>query len=134
MRRRLVLVVAGLALAWAGSAGAQAPAQGRSPAERQSLIDLAYVLGQSHALRQACAGQRDQYWRARMEKLVSTEQPDPAFSRRLAEAFNTGFAAARTAYPRCGPGSRRAEAAAAARGEALATGLTAPVAEDDPTR
>jgi uncharacterized protein (TIGR02301 family) len=133
MRRLMAILGVGLALICAATAAAQIP-PARGPAERQALVDLAYVLGQSHALRQACAGVRDQHWRQRMETLVATEQPDPAFSRRLAESFNTGFAATLSAYPRCGARSRRAEAAAAARGEALATSLTAPVAEDDPTR
>jgi uncharacterized protein (TIGR02301 family) len=50
------------------------------------------VLGQSHALRQACAGASDQYWRGRMSDLVATEHPDPAFERQLKVAFNNGFA------------------------------------------
>jgi uncharacterized protein (TIGR02301 family) len=133
MRRLTAILGAGLVLVCAASVAAQTPAA-RGPTERQALVDLAYVLGQSHALRQACTGVRDQHWRQRMETLVSTEQPDPALSRRLAESFNTGFATTQSAYPRCSARSRRAEAAAAARGEALATSLTAPVAEDDPTR
>ncbi len=101
-----------------------AGAQERSPAERQTLIDLSYVLGESHALRQACAGAEDQFWRQRMQRLVQAEQPDAAFDRRLKESFNTGFVAGQTAFSSCSPQSRQAEAKAAARGRVLAASLT----------
>lgn len=130
MRQRAVLAALFAAAAACGPAWGQA----RSPAERQTLTDLAYVLGESHALRQACAGPTDQYWRSRMTALLKTEAPDPALDRQLKVAFNTGFAAAQAAYPRCTRAVARQEAAAAARGSDLATSLTAPVAEDDPSR
>ena len=101
-----------------------AAAQERTPAERQTLIDLSYVLGESHALRQACTGPEDQFWRTRMQRLVQAEQPDAAFDRRLKESFNTGFVTGQTAFSSCSPQSRRAEAMAAARGRALAATLT----------
>ncbi|MES2724835.1 MAG: TIGR02301 family protein [Pseudomonadota bacterium] len=91
-------------------------AQDRSPAQRQSLVDLAYVLGESHALRQACAGPEDQFWRTRMMNLVSNEKPDAALDGRLKESFNTGFASRQTEFQSCGPASRRAELAAANHG------------------
>jgi uncharacterized protein (TIGR02301 family) len=99
-------------------------AQDRAPDQRQTLIDLSYILGESHALRQACAGQTDQFWRQRMQRLVQTEQPDSAFDKRLKEAFNTGFIAGQTAFPVCGPQSRAEEARIAARGRQLAATLT----------
>ena len=129
MRLSIMILAGVLALAPAAQAG---PA--RSPQERQSLQDLAFVLGRSHALRQVCAGQGDQYWRTRMSGLLTTEGPEPAFGERLKQAFNTGFAGAQTAFPRCTPRVRREEAAAAARGRALAASLMGPVAEDDPSR
>ncbi len=106
----------------------------RSAADRQSLLDLAFVLGRSHALRQACAGASDQYWRTRMSGLLTAEAPEPAFGERLKQAFNTGFAGAQATFPRCTARVRREEAVAAARGRALAASLTGPVAEDDPSR
>ncbi len=128
MRILIATLAAGLALA--GTADAQT----RTPAERQTLTDLAYVLGQSHALRQACAGQTDQYWRGRMIALVAVETPDAAFDRQLKTAFNTGYAAAQAAAPRCSPDVRQQEAAAAARGRALAESLTLAAPDDDPSR
>ncbi|MDR3507852.1 MAG: TIGR02301 family protein [Caulobacteraceae bacterium] len=101
-------------------------AQERSPAQRQTLTDLAYVLGQSHALRQACAGQTDQFWRDRMFKLLQTEAPDPAFDRRLKQAFNTGYAGAQAAFPACDAQTRREEERTAAHGRTLVESLAQP--------
>jgi uncharacterized protein (TIGR02301 family) len=103
--------------------GFPAAAQDRSPAGRQDLSDLAYVLGEAHALRQACQGATDQFWRQRMVRLVQTEQPDPGLERRLRENFNTGFAIRQGQFPACTPASRRTESAAMARGRALSERL-----------
>jgi len=115
---------AGLALACALVLGAASPALAqttqRSPAQRQALLDLAFVLGESHALRQLCAGPGDQFWRGRMQQMIAAEAPDPYFDRGLRESFNRGFAAAQTAFPDCGPDSRREAAKVAARGQVLA--------------
>jgi len=115
---RIMLLLAGLL-----AVAAPVAAQDRSPALRQALLDLAYVLGESHALRQACQGEADQYWRARMIRLVEVEAPDTALEGRLRQSFNTGFATRRSGFPACSPASRQAEAAVAARGRVLAAGL-----------
>lgn len=99
-------------------------AQERDARERQRLLDLAYALGESHALRQACEGESDQYWRARMVRLTEVEQADQAFDVQLRERFNTGFAARRSEYPTCDDASRKAEQQAARRGQALAQRLS----------
>jgi uncharacterized protein (TIGR02301 family) len=129
MRLLIVILAATLALTPMAQAAPARPA-----ADQQSLLDLAFVLGRSHALRQACAGAGDQYWRTRMSGLLTAEAPEPAFGERLKQAFNTGFAGAQATFPRCTPRVAREEAVAAARGRALATSLTGPVAEDDPSR
>lgn len=129
MRLPSTILVLVLALAPVASA---APA--RSAADRQSLLDLAFVLGRSHALRQACAGAGDQYWRTRMSGLLTAEAPEPAFGERMKQAFNTGFVGTQATFPRCTARVAREAAAAAARGRALAASLTGPVAEDDPSR
>jgi uncharacterized protein (TIGR02301 family) len=94
--------------------------QERDAGERQRLLDLAYTLGESHALRQACEGEADQYWRARMVRLTEVEQADQAFDAQLRERFNTGFASRRSEYPTCDDASRKAEQQAARKGQALA--------------
>lgn len=107
-------------------------AQDRTPDERQTLGELAYALGESHALRQACSGPADQYWRDRMVRLTEVEAADPAFDAVVRERFNTGFAAGQAQAQRCNAASLRAEAAAAARGQALAQKLSAIMRKLDP--
>lgn len=106
---------------------APALAQERPPPERQSLVDLAYAIGESHALRQVCNGDGDQHWRDRMSELLSTEAADEAFEARLKQAFNSGFAARKSQFPTCGIDSRKAELAVARKGEGIAARLAASV-------
>ena len=124
--KRLLPVLAVLLLA----SPALAPlawGQERPPPERQSLVDLAYAIGESHALRQVCSGEGDQYWRDRMAELINTEQADADFDARLKQAFNSGFAARRAQFPSCGPESRKAELAVARKGEGIAKRMAASV-------
>jgi uncharacterized protein (TIGR02301 family) len=131
MRATLVL---GLVLA-IGAAASPVAAQDRSPADRQTLVELAYALGQSHALRQVCTGTSDYYWRRRMQQLVAAEQPDGPFNRRLADSFNDGFVASRQAFPTCNAAAKAEAEAIAAKGGELAQDLNSgAVAEDEPTR
>jgi uncharacterized protein (TIGR02301 family) len=107
-------------------------AQDRSPAERQTLGDLAYALGESHALRQVCSGLNDQYWRDRMVRLTQVEAADPSFDAVVRERFNVGYAAGQAQAQDCNAASRRAEAAAASRGQALAQKLSVIMRKVDP--
>jgi uncharacterized protein (TIGR02301 family) len=111
-----------LALAVLSGTG-PALAQDRGPAERQTLLDLAFTLGESHALRQVCQGGDDQYWRSRMVRLTEVEKADQAFDAQLRERFNTGFAARQGEFPGCEDASRQAEQATARKGQALAVKL-----------
>ena len=98
-------------------------AQDRGPVERQQLLDLAFTIGQSHALRQLCEGAGDQYWRSRMVRLTEVEKADQAFDAQLRDRFNTGFAAGQGQFTECDPDSRKAEQATARKGQALASKL-----------
>ncbi len=104
--------------------------QARDPASRQTLVDMAYVLGEAHALRQVCEGGSDQYWRTRMVRLVDTEQPDEALTQRLKDAFNTGFVARQAGFPTCSPAARTAMTKVMARGKVLARRLARTVPTD----
>jgi uncharacterized protein (TIGR02301 family) len=110
-----------------------AAAQQRLTEDRRRLLDLAYALGESHALRQVCAGQADEYWRARMARLAQVEQADPPFDAALRERFNAGYDTGRSDAPPCGPASREAEREAAGRGRALALGLSQSVVPGAPS-
>ena len=105
---------------------APASAQDRSPEARQALVDLAYVLGQSQALRQSCNGENDVYWRQRMERLMDVEAPEQALKSRLANTFNAGFNTAQAAFPKCGAASRAEAGRVARRGHDLAAKLSGP--------
>lgn len=115
------LVCLALALAVAGSAVA-APAV-RTAEQRQVLIDLAYVLGQAHALHRVCAGPTDDTWRGRMEKLIAVEAPGEAFKSRLSDSFNAGFTS-KSAQARDCKAAAPAEQAVAKRGAELSRKLS----------
>lgn len=107
------ILIAIVALATAGTASAQA--------SRSYLGDLAFSLGQSHALRQLCEGPEDQYWRTRMTRLIELEgAKDEAVRVSLAERFNDGFRASRQQFSQCTAQSRAAERSVAARGRVVA--------------
>lgn len=117
--RRAVLLLA-ITLASPSTAGAQE----REPAVRQTLMDLSYILGEAHGLRQICSP-NDQHWRGRMLAMVDTENSDHGFAERLRQSFNTGYVARQSEFTTCGPASRKAESDVANRGAALARRMAA---------
>ena len=98
----------------------------RSGAERQVVVQLAYALGEAHALHRLCAGPADATWYGRMQRLEAEESTNPAGRRQLVDAFNAGYAARRNQFPGCSRRSRAAEQTVAERGAALARRLAAP--------
>jgi uncharacterized protein (TIGR02301 family) len=118
--RRLITALALAVIA------APAFAQERSPAERQVMVDLAYVLGESHALRQTCAGPGDMFWRSRMEEMLRVEAADQGFATRLTLSFNNGFAAGQAGFPACDAGLKAEAGRIAARGRQLSAKLSGP--------
>ena len=95
----------------------------RSGAERQVVVQLAYALGEAHALHRLCAGPADATWYGRMQRLEVEEGGDDAGRRQLVEAFNAGYAARDGEFPNCSRRSRAAERAVAERGATLARRL-----------
>ena len=74
-------------LALGAMAAPAALAQDRTPSQRQTLLELARTLGESHALRLACRSTADQRWRNLMQRVVELEAADEAFKARLNEAW-----------------------------------------------
>ena len=101
-------------------------AQERTPAERQSLVDLARALGESHALRQVCDSAEDQHWRARMRELLDQEATDQRLKTRLSIAFNDGYHAGQALYPKCTEAARAEARKVAGQGRALSLKLAGP--------
>lgn len=97
-------------------------AQDRDPTSRQAIVDLAYVLGQAHALTQLC-DPGDQHWRSHMLAMVETEGGDHAFAERLRGQFNTGYISGQSQFTACSAESRRAQAQVSARGAAISRRL-----------
>ena len=110
------MIVAALALLLAEAA----------PAERPGLDDLAYALGEAHALRQACRGGADGYWRVRMSGVLDAEEPGKERRTQLVERFNAGFAAAKASHPACDDETKAALAETLSRAAPLARGLARP--------
>ena len=95
-------------------------------AARPGLGDLAYALGEAHALRQACQGRGDGLWRTRMSGVLDAEHVDRERRTQLVERFNAGFAAARAAHPTCDTAARAALSETLARAAPLARTLARP--------
>jgi uncharacterized protein (TIGR02301 family) len=89
-------------------------------------VDLAYVLGESNALRQTCVGKTDYYWFNRMKQVIDLEAPEQAFKVRLIQSFNSGYAAGQSGYPKCDDKSKAEAQKAAQRGRSLSDKLAAP--------
>lgn len=97
-------------------------AQDRTPDQKKQMLDLAYVLGEAHALKEACAPD-DQTWRERMQRMLEVEAPDADFEAQLTTRFNDGFSARHADFPKCDPRAAKLEAKVAAQGEVLAKAL-----------
>ena len=129
MKRRTLACLLSVAVILAGGVATAAPpapapqATPRPPEQRQILVELAYVLGESHALRRLCVGSTDGQWYSRMTRLIALEGDDPVFRQRLIDRFNAGFQASQTDYPVCNGQSRIAEQSSAARGKTLSESL-----------
>lgn len=95
----------------------------RDPEARQNLVDLAYVLGEAHAIRLVCSQPPDQTWRTRMNRLVEVEKADEGLKRRLVEAFNGGFMTRQAEFKVCDERALEAERVTAERGQRLASRL-----------
>ena len=103
-----------------------AVAQERDPVQRQILLELSGVIGQSHAVRQVCYGPDDAFWRDRMLSMLDAEDADFEFSQRLRGAFNAGFLDAKQRYPACNRLAQEAERGLSSQGQALARRLASP--------
>jgi uncharacterized protein (TIGR02301 family) len=118
----LTLLAAGQGAA-APTGGDKTRAAPRAPEQRQVLTELAFVLGEAHALRRVCNGPSDGFLYERMNRLLAIEQPEDAFRRQLIERFNAGFVTAGAAHASCSTISRTDGRNAALQGKILAERL-----------
>ena len=123
-RLRLAGALLTAVLAGAGAAKGQEPPR-RSGLDRQVVVQLAYTLGEAHALRRLCSGPGNATWYAKMQRLETQEAPDDAARAQLVESFNAGFAARQAQFVACSRRSRAPERSVAQQGAALARRLAA---------
>lgn len=85
---------------------------------------LARVLGKAHAIRVACNGRSDQFWRLYMQEMLDLEAPvQGGFRDSMARAFNDSYAAESSVRGWCTKETVAAEAVYAAEGKAIAERL-----------
>ncbi len=113
--RRLPVLAATLSLAIAVPMPADAQ-KGRL----ETLVELAAVLGEAHAIRTVCNGDGDQTWRNYMMSMIDLEAPSGPRKSTMTSAFNRGYRAQSGRTSSCSSDLVQVEAAIAARGRALA--------------
>ena len=95
-----ILVAAALAISPLPARAAEAPFE-------PGLMRLAEILGSLHFLRNLCGEKGDQ-WRVEMEKLLASENPDPARRARFIASFNRGYRSFGSTYTQCTPSATEA--------------------------
>ncbi|MEM7330110.1 MAG: TIGR02301 family protein [Pseudomonadota bacterium] len=122
---RAVLLAAGL-LCLSLLPVQSASGQSRVPSQDyyRDVTALAEVLGKSHAIRVACNGRNDQYWRSYMLRLLELEAPYQGGLRRsLVNGFNAGFSWGSDLHPICDANAASAEKTYAAEGRDISARL-----------
>ncbi len=121
MKRLLILFLAAATVA-------PAAAQEDFAARRSGLVGLARVFGELHHIRRMCDPDREgDVWRNRMKRLIDYEQPSFDLREDMVGAFNGGYTSAQHDFSQCDNDAEDYAAARAANGEALVSGLTAPL-------
>ncbi len=113
---RIAIAAVVLVMLGVPSASAQA-STAVSPFEPQ-LIRLAEVLGSLHYLRNLC-GEQGTQWRDEMEKLLASENPEPARRARFIASFNHGYRSFDGIYVNCTASATEAINRYMKEGEAL---------------
>ena len=106
-----------LAACLAVSTAARPAFAAESPFE-PGLMRLAEVLGSLHFLRNLC-GEKGDAWRAEMEKLLNSENPDPDRRARFIASFNRGYRSFGGTYTQCTASATEAIARYMKEGETL---------------
>jgi uncharacterized protein (TIGR02301 family) len=97
---------------------ATAPARAAEAPFEPGLMRLAEILGSLHFLRNLCGEKGDQ-WRVEMEKLLDSENPDPARRARFIASFNRGYRSFGSTYTQCTPSATEAINRYVQEGQAL---------------
>lgn len=76
------------------------PARAADGPFEAGLLRLSEVLGSLHFLRNLC-GENGDTWRAEMEKLLASENPEPERRAKFVARFNRGYRAFENTYTTC---------------------------------
>lgn len=100
------------------------PLPTRSGQYLSDAVKLSRLLGRAHAIRVACNGRSDQFWRLYMQEMLDLEAPDQGSLRQsMARAFNDSFTTEANVRKWCDDAAVAAEAQYAAQGRAIAERL-----------
>jgi uncharacterized protein (TIGR02301 family) len=108
----------------AAALGFTAPARAVEAPFEPQLLRLAEVLGSLHYLRNLC-GEEGNRWRSEMEKLLTTENPDPNRRARFVASFNRGYRSFDGVYVNCTASATAAIGRYMKEGEALTRDVAA---------
>ncbi|HTV71072.1 MAG TPA: TIGR02301 family protein [Rhizobiaceae bacterium] len=104
--------------------GLAVPARAVEAPFEPQLLRLAEVLGSLHYLRNLC-GEEGNRWRSEMEKLLTTENPDPNRRARFVASFNRGYRSFDGVYVNCTASATAAIGRYMKEGEALTRDIAA---------
>jgi uncharacterized protein (TIGR02301 family) len=90
-----------------GMLGAPQPLRAAEGPFESGLMRLSEVLGSLHFLRNLC-GEKGDKWRGEMEKLLTSESPDPERRARFIASFNRGYRSFAGSYTTCTPSATEA--------------------------
>jgi len=96
-----------------------APSHALDGPYESGLLRLAEIMGSLHFLRNLC-GEPGDAWRAQMETMLATENPDPERRARFIANFNRGYRAFAASYTSCTPSATEAIRRYMEEGERLA--------------
>jgi uncharacterized protein (TIGR02301 family) len=95
------------------------PGENEFPPYEHELLRLAEILGAVQYLRDLCGAGEGTQWRDRMQDLIASEDPNPAWRMRLMDNYNRGYQAYERTYHGCTPAAARAAEIYVAEGKDL---------------
>lgn len=112
------LAIFAFCLTLAGTVAEPKRAMAAEAAFEARLMRLAEILGSLHYLRNLC-GEHGSQWRGEMERLIESENPEPARRAKFIANFNRGYRSFDGIYVNCTPSATEAIARYMKEGEAL---------------
>ena len=105
-----------------GTAGPVAAAPENKPYD-EKLVRLAEILGAVHYLRELCNSNEGQYWRERMQEILTAEGSSALRRAKLTRSFNQGYRSYSRTYITCTPSAQTAINRFLSEGTQISEGL-----------